>query len=467
MDKPDHGSTLAEPLTNAVLVDNDGNKLITSTGATGVQGEERVRTGTFSGSVVNLLNNAIGSGVLVFPFAYGQAGVFFGLIAGTFFAGILGYTFHICGRTQLATNGRTYQSMIRAILGRKGERFALWVQVFFICGACTGYLDIVADQIQPALQQSLGDHSMFAQRWFIVVMAAIFFCAPLMCIRNIQLLSPMSTFSLIAIFYTMCVLIAHTASQLKTHTMPPFVMGEPKAHEISAIRYSSDIVKSIPVFAFSFMLHPSYCLVLDEMKERSLKAMDKAVLLSLTGCGILYAIFGIVGYIYCAVSTTYTDSNDGSSIPPGDILKALPKTAVDVTIARFSIAISVISSYVGLHFGVRTVFQDLLLKEGQQFTKSQFYTEIALFLSVTSLLAIAIPDVATVIDFTAGSTIIALQFCFPGAMVIALARLALAGEGSSEHAKSGPIGWTMLAFGVVMGMTSVAVTAVGAAKGSR
>jgi hypothetical protein len=70
--------------------------------------------------------------------------------------------------------------------------------------------------------------------------------------------------------------------------------------------------------------------------------MDKAVMISLTGCGILYAIFGIVGYIYCAASPAYAESNGGSSLPPGDILKALPNNAVDVTIARFSIAISVV-----------------------------------------------------------------------------------------------------------------------------
>jgi amino acid permease len=237
------GSTV-ETLKDA-LIDCDENKLLTP--SSGVQGEERERTGTFSGSVVNLLNNAIGSGVLVFPFAYGQAGMFFGLAAGTFFAGILGYTFHICGRTQLATHGQTYQQMIEAILGQQGKRCALWVQVFFICGACTGYLDIVADNVQPTLQQSLGSDSQFAQRSFIVPIAATFFCAPLMCLRNIQLLSPMSTFSLFAIFYTMCMLIARTSHTLKLHSMPSIVMGEPGVGEISAIRYSADIVKSIPV----------------------------------------------------------------------------------------------------------------------------------------------------------------------------------------------------------------------------
>jgi hypothetical protein len=111
------------------------------------------------------------------------------------------------------------------------------------------------------------------------------------------------------------------------------------------------------------MLHPTYCLVFDEMKERSMKTMDRAATVSVVSCAGFYTSFGVFGYIYCALHAPLT------TYPPGDILSAFPANLADVAVARFGIAISVISSYVALHFGARTCIQDLVLPQGATFSQ--------------------------------------------------------------------------------------------------
>jgi amino acid permease len=142
--------------------------------------EDRYRTGSFFGSVVNLCNNAIGSGVLVFPYAFGQTGLLAGLALSLVFCGVLQYTYYVVGRIQQATGTASYQELIRTVLGRRGERLALATQVLFIFGGCVCYFDIVADQVESVFQ--VDDH---ATRVLIIAIAACA-CLPLLFIKNME-----------------------------------------------------------------------------------------------------------------------------------------------------------------------------------------------------------------------------------------------------------------------------------------
>ena len=56
-----------------------------------------------------------------------------------------------------------------------------------------------------------------------------------------------------------------------------------------------------------------------------------------------------------------------------------------------------------MHFVRAHHTQDLLLEKGQTFTQQQFVLEIIVYLIITGAIAIAVPGVGTVIDFSAGA----------------------------------------------------------------
>jgi hypothetical protein len=258
----------------------------------------------------------------------------------------------------------------------------------------------------------------------------------------LQNLKFMSSVSLVCVTYTLLTLTMNAVEKIDANGFPPLVAGEPspghigadgERHpaEVSTLRYSVDIISAIPIFVFSYMLHPSYCLVFDEMQDRRLESMGRAVSWTLLGCTFVYSLFGIFGLFYCALDLPGVTPPFN---PPGDILVAFPHDYNDINVARFGMSISVISSYVGLHFGARTCIRDLCLG-GEDFSRGQFAAEAVLYVFLTAGVAILVPEVEVVINLFTGTAGVALIFLFPGAMVVSLA--GGGGEGPGAPHQSG------------------------------
>jgi amino acid permease len=316
-------------------------------------------TGTFAGSVANLVNSAIGAGVLGLPIAFQFSGAILGLILTGFFAAIIAYSLHVVGRAQKFTNSGTYQESVAKLIGPKAEVSIIILQLMFLVGACIGFLDIIPDQLVPVMSQWTSPDSIVAKREVIILAVAFCIILPLMFVKNIAKLWPLATFSVFAIIFCLGMIMARSIPEMgKVET----VMGEPSPNvgsQASWFRASASIIKSIPIFCFAFNVQTTYPLVFAEMNApKSLTRMDKAVGISFFSCFVVYALCGICGLFY-GVATQYLDSNDPTQAGtvPGDALKMYPSGPIDVIMARFCIAISVVGSYTTLHFSARVCFQ--------------------------------------------------------------------------------------------------------------
>jgi hypothetical protein len=206
-----------------------------------------------------------------------------------------------------------------------------YAQLFFFAGILVAFLDIIPDQLVPVMSQWTSPNSVFAKREVIIIFVAVVILCPMMFIRNIQKLSPLATFSVLAIFYTMAMFVVKTSILLSSHPFPKCVMGEPKTRDISLFRASVDILKSIPLFGSAYFVHTTYPLVFAELNpssctlaespKRSLTkgkmAMDKAAGVAMLVCFGIYIVVGVSGYIYGTVNTS-----DG--VVPGDALLMFP-----------------------------------------------------------------------------------------------------------------------------------------------
>lgn len=374
-------------------------------------------TGTFVGSVANLVNSAIGAGVLGLPFAFQSSGSALGSILCIVFGLIIALSLHIVGRAQKMTNSATYQESVFKFLGRKAEIAIIILQLMFLIGACIGFLDIIPDQLVPVMSHWTSPNSIAANREVIILVIAACPILPLMFVQNIQKLWPLATFSVIAVTFCLGMIVARSIPLMGE---PETCMGEPsptQGAQVSWFRASVQIIKAIPIFCFAYNVHTTYPLVFAEMDSpKSLTRMDKAAGLSLFMCFIIYVLCGVCGTYY-GVATKYNDGSDPKMIGvvPGDALKMFPEAPADVILARFCIAISVVGSFTTLHFSARICLQDLLVK-GQEggFTPRQRLFEIAIYLLCTVGVSMVLKQLDFVLDIVGAGAVIPFMFVFPG-----------------------------------------------------
>lgn len=199
-------------------------------------------TGTFLGSVANLINAAIGAGVLGLPFAFQKTGAVLGVMLCIAFGLVTMYSLHIVGRVQQFTNAKSYQDCVGKLLGDQAGLAVLAMQIacFYMGGG--GFLVIISDQLEMVLNVS---------RAAVIFIIGVLFLLPLMFIRNIQRLSPIATMSIVAIVYTLGMIVMRSISTI-IRSPPTVVFGNPGV--VPQHRTYDDFLFYL-VFPFLFHLH--------------------------------------------------------------------------------------------------------------------------------------------------------------------------------------------------------------------
>jgi len=415
----------------------------------------RAGTGTFFGSVANLVNAAVGAGMLSLPFALQHSGLLLGCILLLVLGLLSCLSLHVIGRAQKQTDSRTYQECVAKVLGERARIIVTYGQLVFFVGICVAFLDITPDQLAPVFSQWVGHDSPLARRELIIVMIAVVVLLPLMFLKNIQKLSPLATFSVVAVSYTSCVFVARAASQLAANGWPAFTLLEPPensgdAAAVSLFCVSVSMFKSLPLYSSAYFVHTTYPLVFAELNTRKLTrsrtSMDLAAGLCVAICFVIYVMVGGSGYLYGA-SAAVGDI-------PGDALVMFPNGA-DVVIARFCIAISVSASYLTLHFTSSKCLEDLVLPIGSEgFSGKQRSVEVLLFLSTTVGISMVVKDLDVVLGVMGSVTVIPIMFILPGFMLLKLDLKSTC----LFSIKSRFAAYTLIGCGICMAVAGLAVT---------
>eukprot|EP00658_Telonema_sp_P-2_P075150 TRINITY_DN64579_c0_g1_i1.p1 TRINITY_DN64579_c0_g1~~TRINITY_DN64579_c0_g1_i1.p1 ORF type:complete len:174 (+),score=48.56 TRINITY_DN64579_c0_g1_i1:262-783(+) len=123
-----------------------------------VGGEEEAQGGGHTGVLASLMvfvQSIIGGGLLAYPDAYRQAGVIGMGILQVSLLSLVAVSLGVLGWLTDRTKSDTFQGLVRNILGRRAEVFCEVVMLLLLFGACVVYVDICADQVEPALKLSL------------------------------------------------------------------------------------------------------------------------------------------------------------------------------------------------------------------------------------------------------------------------------------------------------------------------
>eukprot|EP00656_Telonema_subtile_P056440 TRINITY_DN9014_c0_g1_i3.p1 TRINITY_DN9014_c0_g1~~TRINITY_DN9014_c0_g1_i3.p1 ORF type:complete len:411 (+),score=41.29 TRINITY_DN9014_c0_g1_i3:137-1369(+) len=197
--------------------------------------------GTTFSSAMTLANSAIGAGILSFPYAFKAAGVAAGIVVTFTLCLLMGGALNIIARCCAARPElKSYGDIVRFYLeGQYGKRAILVfdaLMIFYVFGACVGYLMILYDMGHPVLQriweiETVGTFfkavlypdgflETTLSRAIIIGFPATCFVLPLSALRDITKLGPSSTFAIVAVCYLGAVVITKSAQHISDAGFP-------------------------------------------------------------------------------------------------------------------------------------------------------------------------------------------------------------------------------------------------------
>lgn len=299
-------------------------------------GDTHIRRSGMFGTVSNLINTVIGSGVLGLPSSIAKTGwalgsfllVFSALVTWTGLRCLTACAHRLGGdKTSFgAVAARTYPWMMVLV------DFCVVAVTFGICVAymtiAAGILPFVVEQFSPELTED----DLLTQNWLWLLIAWGCFAAPLSMLKSVTFLGYTSAMAVLCVLYTTLVVSMYAFGILDpcAKTIPE---GSVCVGDIVALNgNASQILVAVPVFFTSFCCAPSIFNIYNDIKGPSTRRLDLATLGSLAVCTSLYLIIALAGYF------TF------GSVVTSNILDSYP-VEMWATIARLGTAFVVTVSY--------------------------------------------------------------------------------------------------------------------------
>ncbi|KAI9920339.1 hypothetical protein PsorP6_016045 [Peronosclerospora sorghi] len=245
------------------------------------------------GSTFTLTNTILGSGTLAVPFAIASSGWLLGNAIMLSIAMITQYSVHLLlSASDRAGNNcaKTYESLGHFTMGAFGSRLAEFTFIFGGFGTLVSYLIFVTDLCAAVLTISVHD------KWMITVVVVATVVFPLALSRRIGKLWLASVLAILSIGYVVAFVLAAflAASNVEEAAI---------ARGVQAIRLEPGSVYTVTLLITAFACHNTALPVYDELKERSLPRMNRAVIGAISVAFILYEVISLCGYLHFGADT--------------------------------------------------------------------------------------------------------------------------------------------------------------------
>jgi len=275
---------------------------------------------TQTGTIINLVNTALGAGMLALPFAFRAQGIalsIFSLLFGAFTTGVglllLSYTSGF-----LASGTASFFQIAKITYPSLAVVFD--VAIAFKCfGVCISYLVIVGD-LMPMVAAYFGFEtgSLF---WLVVAMLIV---VPISFYRNLDSLKTASLIALSSVVYLVIIVVGHFLRGDTVDQKGPVAYFEPKGF--------SNVVSTIPIIVFAFTCAQNMYAAVNELESRTPKSLIQ-ITLATTGISAgVYILVGLTGYL-----------SFGDNV--SDNVISMYAQSVWSTLGRFAIVVLVLFSY--------------------------------------------------------------------------------------------------------------------------
>ncbi|TVU36673.1 hypothetical protein EJB05_18617, partial [Eragrostis curvula] len=368
------------------------------------------------GAVFNVSTSVVGAGIMSIPAAMRVLGVApaVALIACVAVLANAAVDFML----RYTRAAPSYAALMRDAFGGAGAALLNVFVAFNAFGTLTVYLIIIGDVMSGAAASGGDDaHAgvlpeWFGRRWWtsreVVLVAVAVIVLPLVLRKRVDSLRYTSAISILlaVVFMLISFGIAVYALFNGTATMPRMLP------DFSRLSSPFELFTAVPVIVVAFTFHFNVHPIRAELSKTS--DMKAAVRISLILCAAIYVAVGFFGFLLFGDATMADvlanfDRSSGAGVP-----QALNDAA------RLSYALHLVLVFPLLLFSLRVNVDELLFPGRRPLANDtrRFVSLTAVLMAVLYALAIAIPSVWTLFEFSGSTFAVTISLIFPGAIVL-------------------------------------------------
>ncbi|XP_052140817.1 amino acid transporter AVT6C-like isoform X2 [Oryza glaberrima] len=366
------------------------------------------------GAVFNVSTSVVGAGIMSIPAAMRVLGVAptVALVVGVALLANAAVDFML----RYTRGPSSYAALMGDAFGRAGAALLNVFVAFNAIGTLTVYLIIIGDVMSGTTSDGKVHDGVltewFGQQWWTgreaVLVAAAVLLLPLVLRKRVDSLKFTSAVSILlaVVFVFINLGIAVYALFTGTAKMPRMLP------DFSRLSSPFELFTAVPIvvvaFTFHFNVHP----IRTELSKTS--DMKAAVRISLVLCAAIYAAVGFFGFLLFGDATMADvlanfDRSSGAGVP-----QALNDAA------RLSYALHLVLVFPLLHFSLRVNVDELLFPGRRPLATDtrRFVALTAVLMAVLYALAIAIPSIWTLFEYSGSTFAVCISLIFPGAIVL-------------------------------------------------
>lgn len=371
-----------------------------------------------SGAVFNLSTSIIGAGIMSIPAAMRVLGVVPALVLIAAVALLSDVSVEFMLRyTGWASGPPSYAGIMGDAFGRAGAAALNVFIAFTTAGTLVVYLIIIGDVLSGSVEGG-GEHAgvlqeLFGPQWwtgreFVILATAVVVLLPLVLLRRVDSLRYTSAVSILlaAVFMLITMGIAVYTLFTGTAKMPRMLP------DFSTLASPFELFTAVPVIVVAFTFHFNVHPIRAELSKTS--DMKSAVRISLVLCSAIYAAVGFFGFLLFGDATmpdvlANFDRSSGSGVP-----QALNDAA------RLSYALHLVLVFPLLHYSLRVNVDELLFPGRRPLATDtrRFVALTAVLMAALYALAIAIPSIWTLFQYSGSTFAVCISLIFPGAIVL-------------------------------------------------
>ena len=248
--------------------------------------DETPRRASVLSTACNLINCAIGTGVLGVPFAIRQMGAVLGAVTLCVAASITLFTLNVLCRGARVYRASSYQELVRKSIGRVASQVVSLILVVYIFGTCVACTIVAADAFTEVNARCFGSNSFLTNRMLIVSATSVGIALPLSLLRSITKMAFASAFSVLALMYLAAIVVAKGFEPMSTlihddiihsrvHGGPsygqtPWSSDDVPGKEEGIVKpwvFDTGTVLALPVFVFAFQCHAQVVSIFAELRD--------------------------------------------------------------------------------------------------------------------------------------------------------------------------------------------------------
>eukprot|EP00703_Trepomonas_sp_PC1_P004537 JAP92069.1 Amino acid transporter family protein [Trepomonas sp. PC1] len=379
-----------------------------------------VQQSSMSSSVLNLLNSIIGVGVMTLPYSLAIDGYVLGIILFIFCAWISHIAFKYIAIAAEYTQEFHYKQISEKLFNHRAWGIVVpIIMMLYVSGSLTSYSIAIMDNMFWWADKSDPNNDTYKTILCVVIMYLIVW--PLSSLRNLDFMK-FNSYLCIVCAFIICFVVIFYFSKYK----------EPRPDPVP-FNFNFDILSTFPLFTVSMCGHFGTPYIYKELKNRSIKRMDRVIQLSGIVLFVLYIPMILCGYF------TFTTNVHS------DLLKTIAEHSKNewyLMLANISMIIMIIVHFPITCFGFRAAVESLAFKKQRTPTWALWLITF-IVVTIMMLISLFVKDVADVLDVTssiAGSFVIII---IPASFQIVIAKKEKLGW------QKVVLPWIMVAYGLV------------------